>query len=48
MFRILEEQDNTELSSDFKSDLSYNLYLTRIWKFKILQCLYELIKCFAT
>ena len=47
MFWILEEQDNTKLSSDFESDFSNNTYLARLWKFKILQCLYELIKRFA-
>ena len=47
MFWILEEQDNTKLSSDFESDISNNTYLARLWKLKILQCLYELIKRFA-
>ena len=44
MFWILEEEDNTKLSSDFESDISNNRYLVQIWKRKILQCLYELIK----
>ena len=48
MFWILEEQDNIKLSSDFQSDISNNTYLSRLWKLKILQCLYELIKHFAT
>ena len=48
MFWILEEQDNTKLSSDFESDILNNTYLTRLWKLKILQCLYERIKRFAT
>ena len=48
MFWILEEQDSTKLSSDFESDISNNTYLARLWKLKILHCLYELIKRFAT
>ena len=48
MFWILEEQDNTKLSSDFESDISNNTYLAWLWKLKILQYLYELIKHFAT
>ena len=48
MFWILEEQDNTKLSSDFESDISNNAYLAQLWKLKILQSLYELIKRFAT
>ena len=48
MFWVLEEQDNTKLSSDFESDISNNTYLARLWKLNILQCLYELIKRFAT
>ena len=48
MFWILEEHDNTKLSSDFESDVSNNTYLARFWKLKILQCLYELIKRFVT
>ena len=48
MFWILKEQGNTKLSSDFESDISNNTYLARLWKLKILQCLYELIKRFAT
>ena len=47
MFWILEEQDNTKLSSDFESDISNNTYLALLWKFKILKCLYEVIKRFA-
>ena len=48
MFWILEKQDNTKLYSDFEYDISNNTYLARLWKRKILQCLYELIKRFAT
>ena len=48
MFWIFEEQDNPKLSSDFESDISNNTYLARLWKLKILQCLYKLIKRFAT
>ena len=43
MVWILEEQNNTKLSSDFESDISNNTYMPRLWKLKILQCLYELI-----
>ena len=49
MFWILEEQDNTKLSSNFESAISQ---ITRIWRSfensRILQCLYELIKHSAT
>ena len=48
MFWILEEQDSSKLSSDFESDISNNTYLARLWKLKILQFLYELIKRFTT
>ena len=48
MFWILEEQDNTKLSSDFESDISNNTYLARLWKLEIFQCLYELIKRLST
>ena len=48
MFWMLEEQDITKLSSDFEPDISNNTYLARLWKLKILQCLYELIKRFPT
>ena len=48
VYWILEKQDNTKLSSDFESDISNNAYLAQLWKLKILQCLYELIKRFAT
>ena len=48
VYWMLEEQDNTKLSSDFESDISNNTYLAQLWKLKILQNLYQLIKCFAT
>ena len=48
MFWILEEKDNTKLSSDFESDILNNTNLARLWKLDILQCLYEFIKRFAT
>ena len=48
MFWIFEEQDNTKLSNDFESDISNNVYYAGLWKLKILQCLYDLIKRFAT
>ena len=47
VYWILEEQDNTKLFSDFKSDISNNAYLAQLWKLKILQSLYELIKRFC-
>ena len=48
VYWILEEQDNTKLSSDFESDISNKAHLTQLWKLKILQSLHELIKRFAT
>ena len=47
VYWILEEQVNNKLSSDFESDIQNNTYLARLWKLKILQSLYELIKRFA-
>ena len=48
VYWILEEQDNTKLFSHFESDISNNAYLVQLWKLKILESLYELIKRFST